>query len=378
MARRRHTPEQIIRKLREGEKLLGENFSVEDVCKHLEIAEATWHRWQNQYGGMKSDDAKRLKELEKENARLKKMVAEQALDIDMLKELFTGKLLSPDRRRRAVVVLRERFGVSERRACRVVGQSRSVQRRPPAVAEVERMLRERLRMISRKYPRWGWRKAHALCRAEGLVVNHKRTQRLWREEGLKRPARVRKKRRIGPRRHQRLRASRPDQMWALDFQVDVTVDGRQIRFLDIVDEFTREALAIRAFRSCTADALIDVLEEIIAATGRKPEHIRMDNGTEMTAHAMTDWCRFTGVDAAFIDPGSPWQNGVCESFNGRFRDEFLACEIFHSLTEVQVLAEDWRIEYNNYRPHGSLGFLSPTAFRQQWSPTEFNQPLQLT
>jgi putative transposase len=271
-------------------------------------------------------------------------------------------------------VLRERFGVSERRACRVVGQSRSVQRRPPRTDEVEWRLRNRLREISRKHPRWGWRKAHALCRADGLVTNHKRTQRLWREEGLKRPARVRKKRRVGGGRHQRLTAAFPDQMWALDFQVDVTVDGRQVRFLNVIDEFTREALASKAFRSCTADQLIDVLDEIITTTGRKPMHIRMDNGTEMTAHAMRDWCRFTGVDAAFIDPGSPWQNGICESFNGRFRDEFLSCEVFHSLTEVQVLAEDWRIEYNNYRPHGSLGFLSPTAFHRQWSPAEFNQP----
>lgn len=167
-------------------------------------------------------------------------------------------------------------------------------------------------------------------------------------------------------------------MWALDFQIDVTVEGRQIRFLNIIDEFTREALAVRAFRSCTADALIAVLDEIIATTGRTPTHIRMDNGTEMIAHAMADWCRSTGVDPAFIDPGSPWQNGICESFNGRFRDEFLACEVFCSLAEAQALAEDWRIEYNDYRPHGSLDFLSPTAFRQQWSPTEFNQPLKLT
>ncbi|WP_245551284.1 IS3 family transposase [Nocardia paucivorans] len=374
MSRRRHTPEQIIRKLREGERLLGENFTIEDVCKHLEISDATWHRRQNQYGGMKSEDAKRLKELERENARLKRMVADQALDIDMLKELNPGKLLSPDRRRRAVQVLRDRFGVCERRACRVAGQPRSTQRRRPTVAETERLPTGRLREISRAHPRWGRRKAHALCRAEGLVVNRKRTRRLWREHGLKRPVRVRKKRRIGAGRHQRLRASRPDRMWALDFQVDVTADGRQVRFLNIVDEFTREALAVTAFRSCTADQLVAVLDELVAATGRKPEHIRMDNGTEMTAHAMTDWCRFTGVDPAFIDPASPWQNGICESFNGRFRDEFLTCEQFRSLTEAQVLAEDWRIEYNTYRPHGSLGFLTPEAFRQQWTPTEFNQP----
>jgi len=274
-------------------------------------------------------------------------------------------------------VLRERFGVSERRACRVTGQARSVQRRPVSTGAADRVLTDRLREISRKHPRWGWRKAHALCRAEGLGVNRKRTRRLWREAGLKRPVRVRKKRRLGPGRHQRMTASFPDQMWALDFQVDVTADGRQIRFLNIVDEFTREALATKAFRSCTADAMIGVLDEVIAVTGRTPTHIRMDNGTEMTAHAMRDWCRFTGVDAAFIDPGSPWQNGVCESFNGRFRDEFLVCEQFHSLTEAQVLAEDWRVEYNTYRPHGSLNFLTPEAFREQWYTTESEKQPQL-
>lgn len=229
----------------------------------------------------------------------------------------------------------------------------------------------------RHHPRWGWRKAHALCRAEGLAVNHKRTQRLWREEGLRRPDRVRKKRRIGEGRNQRLRATYPDQMWALGFQVDATVDGRHVRFLNIVDEFTREALATQAFRSCTSDQLIGVLERIIAETGRVPAHIRMGNGTEMTAYAMQDWCRFTGVDASFKDPGAPWQNGVCESFNGRFRDEFLACEVFHSLTEVQVLADDWRIEYNSNRPHGSLEFRSPEAFRAHWLETEGRQQLQL-
>ncbi|MFE3001598.1 hypothetical protein ACFXG4_42270 [Nocardia sp. NPDC059246] len=150
------------------------------------------------------------------------MVAEQALDIDMLKEL-SWKLLSPDRRRRAVVVLRDRFGVSERRAGRGAGQSRSVQQRPPAIDEIERVLRQRLRAISRMHPRWGWRKAHALCRVKGLVINRKRTHRLWREEGLKRPARVRKKRRIGPGRHQRLRA----RMWATLGSASARVDHQR-------------------------------------------------------------------------------------------------------------------------------------------------------
>jgi putative transposase len=275
--------------------------------------------------------------------------------------------VSPDRRRRAVTVLRDRFGASERRACRLTGQHRSAQRRPARrVGDAEAVVQTRLREISAKYPRWGWRKAHALAAREGLVVNRKRTHRLWIELGLKRPTRVRKQRRCGPARHQRMRAQAPDQMWALDFQVDVTVDGRQVRFLNIIDEYTREALATEAARSFTADATVNVLDKLVATLGRRPQHVRMDNGPELTAHALTDWCRFTGVDPAYIDPGSPWQNGVCESFNGRFRDEFLTCEQFNTLLEVKVLAEDWRIEYNTYRPHGSLDDLTPEAFRTAW------------
>lgn len=259
------------------------------------------------------------------------------------------------------------FGVSQRRACRVVGQHRSTQRLPmPEVTDLEQRLRTRLRQIAKEYPRWGWRKAHAIVCSEHMVVNKKRTRRLWREEGLKRPQKTRKRQRIGPQRGDRLEANRPDHVWALDFQYDVTSEGRQLRFLNIVDEFTREAFATRAARSFTADATVAVLEEVIAETGRWPANIRMDNGTELTVHAMRDWCRLSRIDTAFIEPGAPWQNGFSESFNGRFRDEFLTVEQFDTLLEAKVLAEDWRIEYNTYRPHGSLGDLTPEAFRQQW------------
>lgn len=279
--------------------------------------------------------------------------------------------MSPGRWRRAVQVLQQRFGVSQRRACAVVGQHRSTQRlRRPVAVQLEEVVRGRLRLIARDHPRWGWRKAYWLLRSEGQAVNHKRIRRYWATEGLTRPARARKKQRIGPQRGDRLTATRPDQVWALDFQVDVTADGRQIRFCNIVDEFTREALATAAARSFTADDTAILLDKVIAETGRRPAHLRMDNGPELTAAAMRDWCRFSQVDTAFIEPGSPWQNGYCESFNGRFRDEFLATEQFDTLLEAQVLAEDWRIEYNTARPHGALSGLTPTRFRQQW----INQP----
>jgi putative transposase len=261
-----------------------------------------------------------------------------------------------------------RFGVSLRRACRVAGQSRSTQARaartPVAKDEV---LRARLRQIAAEHPRWGWRKAHAIARAEGVVVNAKRTHRLWQLEGLQRRARARKKRRLGPSAGQRwCEALHPDHVWALDYQHDTTSTGRQIRFLNVIDEYTREALATRAAWSWNADQTTALLDELITTLGRKPEHLRMDNGPELTSHALSDWARFGSVGCVFIEPGAPWQNGICESFNGRFRDEFLAAEAFGSLTEAQVLSEDWRTEYNTYRPHSSLGGQAPSNYRKQW------------
>lgn len=279
--------------------------------------------------------------------------------------------MSPDRRRRAVVVLVERFGVSQRRACRVVGQHRSVQQyEPQRTHDDEQQLRARLRDIAIKHPRWGWRKAHAIAKSEGLVVNPKRTHRLWKDERLQRPSKTRKRMRLGnSAASPRMAADHPDHVWALDYQHDLTVDGRQLRFLNVIDEFTREALATRPRRSWSADQTTGLLDELIMTTGRKPEHIRMDNGPELTSHALADWARFGSVGAVFIAPGAPWENGYCESFNGRFRDEFLTTEAFGSLLEAQVLAEDWRTEYNTYRPHSALDDLTPEAFRKHWETT---------
>jgi putative transposase len=215
------------------------------------------------------------------------------------------------------VVLRQRFGVSERRACRVAGQHRSLQQRPlrPVPGE-EARLRRRLRSIARRHPRWGWRMAHALLRGEGTVINKKRTRRLWREEGLRRPAPCKRKRSRPAPGTELLRATRPNEVWAIDFQFDETSDGRRIKLTNIVDEFTREALAMRVARNCTADDVIATVAGLVAQRGA-PAWLRMDNGPELMAHGLRDWCRITGVRTHYIEPGSPWENPFVESFNAR-------------------------------------------------------------
>ncbi|WP_110808572.1 IS3 family transposase [Mycolicibacterium iranicum] len=368
--RRRHTPDQIIRKLAEGNKLLGTGQELAEVCRHLQIAESTWHRWLAQYGGMKANDAKRLKELEAENARLKKLVANQALDIDMLKEIGVGKLLTPNRKRRAATMLRERFGVSERRACTVVGIHRSTMRLTPSpVTAEEAELRAWLRRFSTDRPRWGWRRAAKMARRAGWQVNNKRIRRLWREEGLRVPQRRRKKRLTGIGvTVGAMSPIRPNAIWAMDFQFDTTADARTLKLLNVIDEFTREALAIEVDRSIDADGVVAVLDRL-ALTHGAPHYMRFDNGPEFVAHAVSDWCRFNGAGSLFIDPGSPWQNAFVESFNGRLRDELLNSWRFDSLLEARVIIEDWRRDYNANRPHTAHGELTPAEFALQWSAT---------
>jgi putative transposase len=244
-------------------------------------------------------------------------------------------------------MLRDRLDVSERWACRVVGQHRSTERYEPTRAVDDAALRAELRRISVDRPRWGYRRAHAVLREEGWEVNRKRGQRIWREEGLRVPQRKRKRRRLGDSTVPagRLAAVRADHVWALDYQHDQTADGRVIRLLNVVDEYTREALAMLVARSIDADTTVAVLERLVAER-RAPEFLRMDNGTELTAHALRDWCRFSKTGTAYIDPGSPWQNAYVESFNGRVRDELLDVEEFSCLAEARVVIEDWREDYN--------------------------------
>ena len=267
-------------------------------------------------------------------------------------------------------MLMDRLVISERRACRAIGQSRTTQRRgSPVPPREEQVIRARLRELARTRPRYGYRRLTALLRTEGFAVNHKRIQRICRDEGLRVMRWAKKRSRLGNSAvpAERLRAMYPDHVWALDFCFDQTTDIRTLKILSITDEFTREALAISVERSIAADDTVTVLEQIVASSGRSPAYIRMDNGPEMTAHALRDWCRFSRTGTSYIEPGHPWENPYIESFTGKLRDELLNVEAFATLLEAKTLAEDYRIDYNCYRPHSSLGYRTPASFAAEWA-----------
>jgi len=266
-------------------------------------------------------------------------------------------------------MLCDRLHVSERWACRVCGQHRSTQRHEPTPAGDDEALRAELRAFSARRPRWGYRQAHTHLQQQGWEINRKRVQRVWREEGLRVPQRTRKRRRLGDATAPKelLRAERPGHVWAFDFQFDQTADGRALKLLNVVDEFTREALVMHTARSISADQTVEVLEALVAARGA-PTHIRCDNGPEMTAHALIDWCAAKSTLTSYIDPGAPWQNPFVESFHSRVRDELLNLELFSCLAEARVVIEDWREDFNQHRPHSALGRKAPAVFAAAWTP----------
>lgn len=274
-------------------------------------------------------------------------------------------------------MLCDRKGLSQRRACQIVRQHRSTQRHRSKDLDPDKELRAELRRFARRHPRWGYRRAHAVLRREGHHgLNRKKVQRLWREEGLRVPPRRHKRRRLGVSATpaDRLSATHPDHVWALDYQFDVTSFGRTIKILHVTDEFTRESLCDHVAYSIDADATVAILDKVVGQRGTVPQFVRMDNGPELTANALRDWCRFSGTGTSYIDPGSPWQNPWVESYGSRMRDELLSIEQFDTLLEAQVLVADWQEEYNTYRPHSALGMLTPTEFAERWRTNQ----LQLT
>jgi transposase InsO family protein len=256
--------------------------------------------------------------------------------------------------------VRRVLGISERRTCRVLGQARSTQRHPPSIPEDEPILVDRIVVLAGEYGRYGYRRVTGLLRNEGWRVNHKRVERLWRREGLKVPKKQPKRGRLwfNDGSCVRRRSEYPNHVWSYDFIHDRTADGRAFRALAIIDEWTRECLSLDVARSLRSGDVLDRLESLFVQRGT-PQYIRSDNGPEFTAKAVRSWLTQLEVQPLFIEPGSPWENGYVESFNGKLRDELLNREIFYTLREAQVLIERWRLHYNQLRPHSALNYQPP-------------------
>jgi putative transposase len=258
-------------------------------------------------------------------------------------------------------------GVSERRSCQLVGISRTGLRYHRRKCDAE--LIESLRAIARQHPRYGYRRAWALLRREGLEVNHKRVHRLWRGAKLSLPLRRPKKRRVGQSTAVCPRAVRPNQVWTYDFIFDRCRDGQLLKLLTVEDEYTREGLAIHTATSIRSAAVLGVLRGLIAERGA-PECLRSDNGPEFVAACVKQWLAGNSIGTLYIEAGSPWQNGKGESFNGRLRDECLNVEWFGNLREAQVVIESWRRHYNEERPHSSLDYRTPAEFYAMYKEKE--------
>ena len=242
----------------------------------------------------------------------------------------------------------------------MVGQHRSTQWRKRQRLDNEDALTAAIITLASNYGRYGYRRVTALLRRDGWYVNHKRVARIWRREGLRVPQKQPKRGRLWLNDGScvRLRPEHPNHVWAYDFVQDRTRDGRKFRMLTVIDEFTRECLAIEVARRLDSQAVLAVLGDLMVARG-VPGHIRSDNGPEFAANAVREWIAKVGSKTLFIEPGSPWENGYKESFNGKLRDELLNVELFNDLREAKILIERWRKHYNTIRPHTSLGYHPP-------------------
>jgi len=250
--------------------------------------------------------------------------------------------------------------ISERRTCKVLNQPRSTNRYRKNPNKEEELLVDRIVSLASDYGRYGYRRITALLREEGWFVNHKRVERIWRKEGLKVPSKQSKRRRLWLNDGSciRLRPERKDHVWSYDFITIWLSNGKRYRVLVILDEYTRECLDLYAALHITSQCVMNRLYNLFISRNI-PEHIRSDNGPEFTAEKIREWLSRIGVKTLFIEPGSPWENGYVESFNGKLRDELLNGEIFDTLTEAKILLKKWRKEYNEVRPHSSLNYRPP-------------------
>jgi len=274
-------------------------------------------------------------------------------------------MVSPLARWSVVKYLKKAGKCSERQACVVVGLSRSLVRYIARQRRDEAELIKKIHKLAIRHSRYGYRRITVLLRREGCKINRKRVHRIWKAEGLSLPLRRPRRRRVGPAGEIVNKAEYPNHVWSYDFVEDRTERGGKLRILAIIDEYTRECLAIRVAASIPALAVVGVLEWLFLTRG-VPKYLRSDNGPEFVARAVCQWLGSSGCQTLFINPGSPWENGYIESFFDKLRDECLNREVFRNGREAQAIVKNWRQEYNNYRPHSSLDYLTPAEFARRY------------
>ncbi|MGB3317331.1 MAG: IS3 family transposase [Albidovulum sp.] len=368
MKRSRFSEEQIIGMLKEQEA----GMPTADVCRKHGVSPATFYKYKAKFGGLEVSDARRLRALEDENAQLKKLLAEAMLDNAILKDVGGKKMVAPGVRRDVVAHVVAIHGVSQRRACRALAVDRSSVRYH-GVRLDDAEARIAMKAVAAERRRFGYplagrrlpaiavrRRIHVMLERQGIVMNLKKLRRLYREEKLQVRRRGGRKRALGTRRPM-LVPDAPNMRWSLDFVSDALTDGRRFRVLAVVDDYSRECLALVADTSLSGLRVVRELDALITKRGR-PAMVVSDNGTELTSMAVLSWCQRTGVDWHYIAPGKPMQNGFVESFNGRFRDELLNETLFSSLADARDRIRDWQHDYNHHRPHSGLGNIPPVEF----------------
>ncbi len=273
-------------------------------------------------------------------------------------------MVGPIAKRRAVGFLSEQADCSQRRACGLIGFSRGTYRRESIRQTHEQALRNLLHSLAQQHPRYGYRRIHILVKDKGFCVNRKKIQRFWREEGLKVPQRPQRMRKRGVSTGIPTQANSVNQVWSWDFIHDRTEDGKALRILSILDEYSRQVVCLHAARSFSSIAVIDQLEQAMAEYG-SPNYIRSDNGPEFIANALQAHLANRSIQTCYIEPGSPWENAFVESFHGKLRDECLNRELLTSIFEAQIVIRDFQNEYNTKRPHSALNYQTPAVIFYQ-------------
>ncbi|WP_425389019.1 IS3 family transposase [Aquimonas voraii] len=365
MRKSKFTEEQIAFALKQAES----GTSVEEVCRKMGVSQATFYLWRKKFGGLGVSELRRLRQLEEENRKLKQLVADLSLDKAMLQDVLGKKALRPAQRKSLAGHLQERYRVGIRRACRLVGLARSSWYHRSSRRD-DAPLRKRIQEIAEVRIRYGMWRIYVLLRREGWRVNHKRVHRLYKALGLNLRRKRPRRRKAAAHRLERLVAQRPNACWSMDFVADALFDGRRFRALTVVDNFTKECLAIEVAAQLRSEDVVRVMERLRLQRGL-PTRIQTDNGSEFASLAMDRWAYEQQVTLDFSRPGKPTDNPFVESFNGSFRDECLNTHWFLSLEDAREKIENWRQDYNHFRPHSSLGDRCPAEFAgQSHLPTE--------